>query len=356
MITDGTGSKSTGSWSSKSTRRPWTSSTLGNYPRYLHPQEARTRITHSLSNPWISSKLNTITYKLTTEGEQHCEQEAPKYVRSWALNQLLHGTPDVSEQIKAKTQSSTMGAKLHMYFVNTIIDESTGEVNIPTIVNCDTGMINVVIDPVTSEQKSFRHLISDDETQKLGLCYILRGGTIVRNGDGTLYSTVWDTWREESSVFKNYRWYMRPQGGLRMSLYCHGKRQEWLQGWNYDSHSWRNHSENESTECALNGWREVYGFRPERFLFSNTMAEYKYARIKTEYIPKEMIDKYNLWDLVDNGYLYIEIWNRMYGLPQAGRLANNYLKEQLDSFGFYECNHTLDLWRHKTRPLVFTLW
>ena len=46
----------------------------------------------------------------------------------------------------------------------------------------------------------------------------------------------------------------------------------------------------------------------------------------------------------------------MYGLPQADRQANNYLKEQLDPFGFKECNHTPVLWRHKTRPIMFTLW
>ena len=46
----------------------------------------------------------------------------------------------------------------------------------------------------------------------------------------------------------------------------------------------------------------------------------------------------------------------MYGLQQAGRLANKHLKKQLAPFGFYECKHTPGLWRHKTRPIVFTLW
>ena len=51
-----------------------------------------------------------------------------------------------------------------MYFVNAIIDESTREVNIPAIVDCNTGMFNAVIDPVIGEQKTFRHLISNDKT------------------------------------------------------------------------------------------------------------------------------------------------------------------------------------------------
>ena len=32
------------------------------------------------------------------------------------------------------------------------------------------------------------------------------------------------------------------------------------------------------------------------------------------------------------------------------------MKEQLDPFGFKEFEHTPGLWRHKTRPIVFTLW
>ena len=40
------------------------------------------------------------------------------------------------------------------------------------------------------------------------------------------------------------------------------------------------------------------------FYLATPTEEYEYARIKVEYIPKEMMDNYNLWDLVNNGYLY----------------------------------------------------
>ena len=87
-------------------------------------------------------------------------------MRSQALNQLLHGTPDLREEIETTTQSNSFTGKLPPYFVNAIIDEVTGEVNIPAIVDCDTGMINAVIDPLTGEQIYFRHLISDEATQE----------------------------------------------------------------------------------------------------------------------------------------------------------------------------------------------
>jgi hypothetical protein len=45
----------------------------------------------------------------------------------------------------------------------------------------------------------------------------------------------------------------------------------------------------------------------------------------------------------------------MWGLPQAGILANKRLRRKLAPFGYSECVETLGLWKHETRPLTFTL-
>ena len=45
----------------------------------------------------------------------------------------------------------------------------------------------------------------------------------------------------------------------------------------------------------------------------------------------------------------------MYGLPQAGVLANNLLKERLSEHDYFELPHTPGLFMHKTRPIWFTL-
>jgi hypothetical protein len=45
----------------------------------------------------------------------------------------------------------------------------------------------------------------------------------------------------------------------------------------------------------------------------------------------------------------------MYGLPQAGRLANNLLIKRLAPYGYRPCHHTHGLWRHDTKPVTFTL-
>jgi hypothetical protein len=45
----------------------------------------------------------------------------------------------------------------------------------------------------------------------------------------------------------------------------------------------------------------------------------------------------------------------MYGLKQAGLLANQLLKIRLAPFGYYPARHTPGLWLHKTQPISFTL-
>jgi hypothetical protein len=51
----------------------------------------------------------------------------------------------------------------------------------------------------------------------------------------------------------------------------------------------------------------------------------------------------------------MEIRRAMYGLPQAGKLANKLLKELLAKHGYYEVVHTPGLWKHISRPISFTL-
>ena len=42
-------------------------------------------------------------------------------------------------------------------------------------------------------------------------------------------------------------------------------------------------------------------------------------------------------------------------LLQAGKLANNQLRERLEAAGYYEAAITPGLWKHKWRPILFAL-
>ena len=56
-----------------------------------------------------------------------------------------------------------------------------------------------------------------------------------------------------------------------------------------------------------------------------------------------------------NGYVYLEIQRGMYGLKQAGKIANDQLKERLIPHGYLPCKNTPGLWKHSNKPISFTL-
>jgi hypothetical protein len=51
----------------------------------------------------------------------------------------------------------------------------------------------------------------------------------------------------------------------------------------------------------------------------------------------------------------MEIHKGMYGLPQAGILANTLLQKRLAIHGYYKQLHTHGLFKHKSRPVWFNL-
>ena len=51
----------------------------------------------------------------------------------------------------------------------------------------------------------------------------------------------------------------------------------------------------------------------------------------------------------------MEIRKAIYGLPQAGILANKLLRSRLSMDSYYEVAHTPGLWRHVTTLVQFTL-
>jgi hypothetical protein len=72
-------------------------------------------------------------------------------------------------------------------------------------------------------------------------------------------------------------------------------------------------------------------------------------------LPQEVIDEYSLNDLAVDGKVYIKIQKGMYGLPQAGILANELLQRRLAQDGYQPTNHTYGLWTHDTRPITLSL-
>jgi hypothetical protein len=92
------------------------------------------------------------------------------------------------------------------------------------------------------------------------------------------------------------------------------------------------------------------------FYLETPMECWEYAKYALALIPNAIIQQYQLWDMVDNqGFVYVEIMKGMYGLPQAGILANKLLTQRLEPHGYYQCDHTPGLWRHRSWPIMVVL-
>ena len=85
------------------------------------------------------------------------------------------------------------------------------------------------------------------------------------------------------------------------------------------------------------------------------LDRYEYMKMPTSIIPAKIMDIYKLHDKIHNNFIYMRIERGMYGLPQAGILANKLLRQRLEPHGYYEATHTPGLWLHKTLPIKFTL-
>jgi hypothetical protein len=69
------------------------------------------------------------------------------------------------------------------------------------------------------------------------------------------------------------------------------------------------------------------------FYLNTPMTHYEYMRVPLKTFPTAIINHYKLTDLTHNNNVYVEIMKGMYGLPQAGRLANDELIKHLATHG-----------------------
>ena len=63
--------------------------------------------------------------------------------------------------------------------------------------------------------------------------------------------------------------------------------------------------------------------------------------------PKQLLTSVAWGGLVDDAWVYIEIHKGVYGLKPAFVLSNKLLVKRLDTQGYYPCQCTPGLWRHK---------
>ena len=94
----------------------------------------------------------------------------------------------------------------------------------------------------------------------------------------------------------------------------------------------------------------------KNFYFNSPLSRYEYLRVRLDNFPEDVITQYNLKDIVtSDGYVYIEVRKGMYGLPQAGLLAQELLEKRLEKHGYTQSKHTPGFWTHESRPICYSL-
>jgi hypothetical protein len=92
------------------------------------------------------------------------------------------------------------------------------------------------------------------------------------------------------------------------------------------------------------------------FYLQTPLKRPEFIRLKLSDIPEEIIAEYKLRQMADaNNNVYIMAIKGMYGLPQAGLLANELLEKRLNKAGYFQSKYVPGLWSHKWRPVQFTL-
>ena len=92
------------------------------------------------------------------------------------------------------------------------------------------------------------------------------------------------------------------------------------------------------------------------FYLRTPMKRPEYMRLKITDIPDEVIEHYKLKELATpDGYVYCEVTQGMYGLPQAGIIAQELLEKRLAEQGYHQSKIVPGFWKHKTKPICFCL-
>ena len=224
---------------------------------------------------------------------------------------------------------------------------------------------NSVIDALTGNSQEYRHLIKGPDRATWTTSYANELGRLA-NGVGTRMPNGTNTIKFiPSNAVPNGRnvtygtvvCTIRPQKAEphRSRLVVGGDRLE------YPGNVSTPTAKITTAKCLINSTISTPGAKfavsdLKDFYLGTPLARYEYMRLHISTIPQEIIDQYNLLDIVTpDGWVYIEIQRGMYGLKQAGIIANEQLQTHLAKYGYHPTPRTPGLWKHNTRPITFCL-
>jgi Reverse transcriptase (RNA-dependent DNA polymerase) len=116
-----------------------------------------------------------------------------------------------------------------------------------------------------------------------------------------------------------------------------------------------------TVKCLINNVISTPGARAacidiKDFYLNNVLPAAEYVRFRREDIPHAIWIQYNLDQVATpDGYIYARVDKGMYGLPQAGKVASDYLLPRLKVAGYRETGHTPGLFKHQNNSITFAL-
>ena len=95
----------------------------------------------------------------------------------------------------------------------------------------------------------------------------------------------------------------------------------------------------------------------DMYLHTTDMERPEYMFIDLVNIPQQTFDHFNLSQFIKKGdkSIAVEVTGGMYGLPQAGILAQQQLVTHLENHGYKQCKNTVCLFRHESKGIEFSL-
>jgi hypothetical protein len=93
----------------------------------------------------------------------------------------------------------------------------------------------------------------------------------------------------------------------------------------------------------------------KNFYLTAALEYYKYMKIPLTLFPAWIVEQYDLNKHALHSFVHLEMRRALWGLPQAGILANKRLRLKLAPFGYNESENIPGLWYHESRPIMFTL-
>ena len=91
------------------------------------------------------------------------------------------------------------------------------------------------------------------------------------------------------------------------------------------------------------------------FYLAEPMERAEYLKIPVRLFSDAILDELALRPYIENGFIHMEVVRTMYGLPQAGLLAQIGLVKLLNANGYIEDSIIPMLFTHRTNGIIFTL-